>query len=193
MSRVGDAGPDIELRGVVSWLVLRGNSPNGKLGQFASAAATRAATGEEAPFIAAASSSVSVVAAAAAVTVEDTKSSFCRGCCASSMTESTLRSFDSALREELPGGEDGLLGCRDGEPDEWAFVGVARSALEADDGSTSAQSDAASEYKVPLLCAHRALVPVANTSLVTVWGETIRGLGDDDGARMDRGGKMLNI
>jgi hypothetical protein len=176
MSRVGDSGPDIELRGVVSWLVLRGNSPNGK------------------PFIAAASSGESVVAAAAtAVTVEDTASSFCRGCCASSMTESTLRSFDSALREELPGGEDGLLGRRDGEPDEWAFVGVARSALEVDDGSTSAQSDAASEYKVPLLCAQRVLVPVANTSLVTVWGETIRGLGDDDGARMDKGGKMLNI
>lgn len=109
------------------------------------------------------------------------------------MTERTLRSFDSALREELPGGEDGLLGRLEGEPDEWAFVGVARSALEADDGSTSAQSDAASEYKVPLLCAQRALVPVANTSLVTVWGETIMGLGDDDGARIDRGGKMLNI
>lgn len=187
MSRVGDAGPDIELRGVVSWLVLRGNSPNGKPGQFASAA-LRAATGEEAPFIAAASSGVSVAAA-----TEGTASSFCRGCCASSMTERTLRSFDSALRPELPGGEDGLLGRHEGEPDGWAFVGVARSTLEADDGSTSAQSDAASEYKVPLLCAQRALVPVANTSLVTVWGDTIRGLGDDDGAKMDRGGKMLNI
>lgn len=193
MSRVGDAGPDIELRGVVSWLVLRGNSPNGKPGQFASA--SRAATGEEeVPFIAAASSGVSIVVVAAAVAAEGAASSLCRGCCcASSMTERTLRSFDSALREELPGGEDGLLGRLEGEPDEWAFVGVARSALEADDGSTSAQSDAVSEYKVPLLCAQRALVPVANISLVTVWGETIMGLGDDDGARIDRGGKMLNI
>ena len=184
MSIVGDAGPDIELRGVVSWLVLRGNSPNGKPGQFASE--SLAATGEP-PFIAAASSGVSVAA-------EGTVSSlFCLGC-ASSMTERTLRSFDSALREELPGGEDVRLGRLEGEPDDWAFVGVTRSAPEADDGSTSAQSDAAaSEYSVPLLCAQRALVPVANTSLVTVWGETIRGLGDDDGARMDSGGKMLNI
>lgn len=159
MSIVGDAGPDIELRGVVSWLVLRGNSPNGKPGQFASE--SRVATGEL-PFIAAASSGVSVAA-------EGTASSFCLGC-ASSMTERTLRSFDSALREELPGGEDVRLGRLEGEPDDWAFVGVARSAPEADDGSTSAQSDAvASEYSVvPLLCAQRALVPVANTSLVTV-------------------------
>jgi len=184
VSKVGDAGPDIELRGVESWLVLRGNSPNGKPGQFASE--SRA----EAPFIAAASSGVWSVAGGE----EGTASSFCRGC-ASSMTERTPRSFDSALREELPGGEGCRLGRLEGEePDDWAFVGVVvRSAPEADDGSTSAQSDAASEYNVPLLCAQRALVPVANMSLVTVWGETIRGLGDDDGARMESGGKILNI
>jgi hypothetical protein len=192
VSKVGDAGPDIELRGVESWLVvLRGNSPNGKPGQFASLE-SRA----EAPFIAAASSGVWSVAGGE----EGTASSlllFCRGC-DSSMTERTLRSFDSALREELPDGEDCLLGRLEGEgdePDDWVFVGVVvvRSAPEADDGSTSAQSDAASEYNVPLLCAQRALVPVANMSLVTVWGETIRGLGDDDGAKMESGGKILNI
>ena len=111
------------------------------------------------------------------------------------MTERTLRSFDSALREELPGGEVCRLGrLEEDEPDDWVFVGVVvKSVPEADDGSTSAQSDAASEYNVPLLCAQRALVPVANTSLVTVWGETIMGLGDDDGAKMESGGKMLNI
>jgi len=48
---------------------------------------------------------------------------------------------------------------------------------------------------VPLPCAHPALVPVANTSLVTGCGVTVKGPGedDDDGARIERGGKMLNI
>lgn len=192
MSRFGDAGPDVESRGVVSWLVLRGYSPNGKLGQLAPE--SRGVTGElVSPFKAAAalSSGVSV----AAPPEDTTTSSICLGAgCASSMTDRTLRSLDSALRELLPGGEDGRLG----RLDDWALVGVvvvrsvaAEETDDDDDGTTSAQSDtASSEYRVPLPCAQRALVSVANTSLVTVWGVTI---GDDDGARMDRGGKMLNI
>jgi len=65
------------------------------------------------------------------------------------MTDRTLRSFDSALREVLPGGEDDRLGRLDGDDDDWALVGVVvRSAEppeEEDDGTTSAHSDAASE------------------------------------------------
>jgi hypothetical protein len=46
---------------------------------------------------------------------------------------------------------------------------------------------------VPLPCVHPVLVPVANTSLVTVCGVTVKGPGDDDGAMIERGGRMLNI
>jgi len=148
MSRFGDAGPDIELRGVVSWLLLRGYSPNGKPSQLVPE--SRGVTGElpVPPFKAASGVPTD---AAALLLLEGTASSICLsgGGCASSMTDMTLRSFDSALRPLLPGGEDGRLG-RLGE---WALVGVvvrsaAAAAAEADEDEegvdTSAQSDAAS-------------------------------------------------
>jgi hypothetical protein len=37
------------------------------------------------------------------------------------------------------------------------------------------------------------LVPVANTSLVTICSVTVKGPGEDDGTRIERGGRMLNI
>ena len=170
VSRFGDAGPDIELRGAVSWLLLllRGNSPNGKPSQLVpvpvpvSVVSPRGVTGElelvspfKATATAAALTSGGVPATAAVVPPEGTASSICLGGCGvSSMTDRTLRSFDSALRELLPGGDDGWL-RRLGD---WALVGgVVRSAAaeaeaEEDDdddgggggGTTSAQSDAAS-------------------------------------------------
>jgi hypothetical protein len=117
------------------------------------------------------------------------------------MTDRTLRSFDSALRAVLPpGGEDGRIGRRGGgDDDRGGFVGVevgvVRSELDVDvDGTASAHSDeATSEYRAPLPCAHPAVVAVANTWLAAVCGVTARELGDEDGARMDSGGNMLNI
>lgn len=63
------------------------------------------------------------------------------------MTDKTLRSFDSALREPEPGGEeDGVrLLRRDGEDDRFFVVGVLGNELDADDGAASAHSDAMSE------------------------------------------------
>jgi len=108
------------------------------------------------------------------------------------MTDKTLRSFDSALWGLVPGGDDDVRTGRRGGEDDRGFVGLRRSELDAD-GSASAHSDAASEKRMPLPCAHPALVPVANTSLVPVFGVTAMGLGDAAGARMERGGRMLNI
>jgi hypothetical protein len=61
----------------------------------------------------------------------------------SSMTVKTLRSFDSALRVVVPGGEDVRFERRGGDNDR-AFVGLLRSELDAD-GIASAHSDAVSE------------------------------------------------
>jgi len=116
----------------------------------------------------------------------------------SSMTDKTLRSFDSALRGFVPGGElERRCGCGgDNDREREDLVGLLRSELDAE-GIASAHSVAAvsvAKRPVPLPCAPQpALVPMANTSLVTVWGVAVRGLGDEDGARMERGGRMLNI
>jgi len=69
--------------------------------------------------------------------------SICFVCGASSLTDQTLRSFDSALRVSVSGGEDGRFGRRGGEDDR-GFVGLRRSELDVD-GIASAHSDAASE------------------------------------------------
>lgn len=154
------------------WLSLLGcsTSPDGKLVQLAPESRTSADS--EGPFVAGATAAVTV---AAASDDDGTALSACFCCCASSMTVKTLRSFDSALREPEPGGEDDgvRLVRRGGEDDRFFVVGVLGSELDA--------------------CAHPTLVPIANTSLVTVCGVTVEGLGDDDGARMERGGRMLNI
>lgn len=63
--------------------------------------------------------------------------------CDSSMMVKTLRSFDSALRVFVPGGEDGGLGRRGGEGDR-AMVELLKSELDAD-GIASAHSEPASE------------------------------------------------
>jgi len=115
----------------------------------------------------------------------------------SSMTDKTLRSFDSALRGLVPGGELERRCCGgDNDREEEDLVGLLRSELDAE-GIASAHSVAVSVVKrpVPLPCTQPALVPVANTSLVTVWGVAVRGPGDGDadGARMESGGRMLNI
>jgi hypothetical protein len=109
-SAVGDAGLD-----VVSWLALRGYSLNGKPSQLttnlrASAGTFRVtAVGEEEP--------TGVVSPAASrPSGGDTVTavpSICRGC-ASSMTDRTLRRFNSALRALPPSGkEDGRHGGED--------------------------------------------------------------------------------
>jgi hypothetical protein len=115
----------------VLWLSLRGcsPSPNGKLVQLALEACA-----PEDPFVA----GETAVAAAS----DDTALSICFGR-ASSMTDKTLRSFDSALRVIVPGGEDVRLGRRGGEDDR-VFVGLLGIELD-DDGIASAHSDAASE------------------------------------------------
>jgi hypothetical protein len=179
-SPVGDPGLDIECRGVVLWLSLRECSPsaNGKLVQLAPE--SRAPEG---PFVA----GVTPVAAAS----NGKELSTCFGC-ASSMMDKTLRSFDSALRGLAPGGDDDVRTGRRGGEDDRGFVGLLRSELDAD-GGASAHSDAASEKRMPLPCAQPVLIPVANTSLVPVCGVTAMGLGDAAGARMERGGRMLNI
>ncbi len=131
-SSVDDAGPDTECRGVVFWLSLRGYSPspNGKLVQLALEACA-----PEDPFVA----GETAVAAAS----DDTALSSCFGR-ASSMTDKTLRSFDSALRVIVAGGgEDVRLGRRGGEDDR-VFVGLLGIELDAG-GIASAHSDAASE------------------------------------------------
>jgi hypothetical protein len=59
------------------------------------------------------------------------------------MTDKTLRSFDSALRELVPGGDDCRFGGRGGDDDR-GLVGLLRSELDVD-GTASAHSDAESE------------------------------------------------
>lgn len=126
------------------WLSLLGcsPSPNGKLVQLAPE--SRADVGWEGPFVAGATAAVTVAAASGD---DGTALSACFGCCASSMTVKTLRSFDSALREPEPGGEeDGVrLVRRGGEDDRFFVVGVLGKELDADDGTASAHSDAMSE------------------------------------------------
>jgi hypothetical protein len=111
----------------VSWLSLRGYSPNGKLIQL-----TPESRAPEGPF------------AAGSFSVPDGKTlSTSFVCGASSMTDKTLRSFDSALREFVPGGDDGRFGGRGGDDDR-GFVGLLRSELDVD-GTASAHSDTPSE------------------------------------------------
>jgi hypothetical protein len=154
-SAVGDAGLDVEeFRGVVSWLALRGYSLNGKPSQLTTK--LRASVGP--PFRVAAvgvggEEPTGVVSpAASGPSCGDTvtaASSICRGR-ASSMTDRTLRRFDSALRALPPGGEED--GRRGGEDDDdrggGGFAGVlvvrvvVRSELDADaDGTASSHSD----------------------------------------------------
>jgi len=109
----------------VSWLSLRGYSPNGKLVQFAPV--SRASEG---PFAAGETSTSS------GLTV-----SMCLVFDASSMMDKTLRSFDSALRGSASGDNDrfGRLG-----EDDRGFVGLLRSELDVE-GIASAHSDDTSE------------------------------------------------
>jgi hypothetical protein len=158
-SAVGDAGLDVEkFRGVVSWLALRGYSLNGKPSQLttklrASAGPFRVAAvgvgGEEATGVV--SPSASGPSGGDTVTAA---SSICRGR-TSSMTDRTLRRFDSALRALPPGGEeDGRRGGEDDDDRGGSFVGVlvvevravVRSELDVDaeddvDGTASSHSD----------------------------------------------------
>jgi hypothetical protein len=129
-SAVGDGDPVTEPRGVVPWLSLRGESPKGKPVQL-----VPESRAPEEPFAAGATT---MSAAPDGKTL-----SMCFLCGASSMTDKTLRSFDSALRVSTPGGEDGRFGRRGGE-DDWGFVGLLRSEPDVD-GIASAHSDAASE------------------------------------------------
>jgi hypothetical protein len=120
-SAVG-GGPINECRGVVSWLSLRGCSPNGKLDQLTPESSAAGSTVSSAPGGKTLSTCV---------------------CGASSMTDKTLRSFDSALREFVPGGDDGRFARRGGDDDR-GFVGLLRSELDVD-GTASAHSDTVSE------------------------------------------------
>jgi hypothetical protein len=129
-SAVGDGGTIIECRGVVSWLSLRGYSPNGKLVQL-----TPESRSPEGPFAAGSTTASSALGGKTLST--------CFVCGASSMTDKTLRSFDSALRVFVSGGDDGRFGCRGGDNDR-GFVGLLRSELDVD-GTASAHSDTASE------------------------------------------------
>ena len=114
----------------MSWLSLRGCSPNGKLVQL-----TLESRAPEGPFAAGSTTASSA---------PDGKTlSTCFVCGASSMTDKTLRSFDSALREFVPGGDDDRFRCRGGDDDR-GFVGLLRSELDVD-GTASAHSDTASE------------------------------------------------
>ncbi len=107
----------------MSRLSLRGYSPNGKLVQLAPE--SRASEG---PFAAGTTTASSALAA-----------SMCFVFDASSMTDKTLRSFDSALQESVPGGDNDRFERR-GEDDR-GFVGLLRSELDVD-GIASAHSDA---------------------------------------------------
>ena len=115
----------------MSWLSLRGYSPNGKLVQL-----TPESRAPEGPFAAAGSTTASSAPRGKTL-------STCFVCGASSMTVKTLRSFDSALRGFEPGGDDGRFGRRGGDDDR-GFVGLLRSELD-DDGTASAHSDMVSE------------------------------------------------
>jgi len=132
-SAVGDGGPAIECRGVVSWLSLRGYSPNGKLVQLAPE--SRAPEG---PFAAGATT------VSAAPDGKTFSTCFVYG--ASSMMDKTLRSFDSVLRVFVPGGGDDRFERRGGEDDRGfvGLLGLLGSELEVD-GIASAHSDVASE------------------------------------------------
>jgi hypothetical protein len=127
-SAVGDGGVT-EPRGVVLWLSLWGCSPNGELVQL-----TPESRATEGPF---APGTTTMFAA------PDGKMSMCFVCGASSMTDKTLRSFDSALRVIVSGGEDDRFERRGGEDDR-GFVGLLGSELDVD-GIASAHSDVASE------------------------------------------------
>jgi hypothetical protein len=129
-SAVGDGGLIKECRGVVSWLSLRGCSPNGKLVQLT-------------PESLAPEGSFAAWSTTASSAPDDRTFSTCFVCGASSTTDKTLRSFDSALREFVPGGDDGRFGRRGGDDDR-GFVGLLRSVLDVD-GTASAHSDTASE------------------------------------------------
>lgn len=129
-SAVGDGGSVTEPRGVVLWLSLWGCSPNGKLVQL-----TPESRATEGPF---AAGTTTMSAAPDGKTL-----SMCFVCGASSMTDKTLRSFDSALRVIVSGGEDDRFERRGGEDDR-GFVGLLESELDVD-GIASAHSDVASE------------------------------------------------
>lgn len=126
-SAVDDGSSVTERRGVVFWLSLWGYSPNGKPVQLVPESRDPFAVG----------------ATTMSAALEGKSLSMCLVCGASSTTDKTLRSLDSALRIFAPGGEDGWLGRRGGEDDR-SFVGLLGSERDVD-GIASAHSDVASE------------------------------------------------
>ena len=126
-SAVDDGSSVTERRGVVFWLSLWGYSPNGKPVQIVPESRDPFAVG----------------ATTMSAALDGNSLSMCLVCGASSTTDKTLRSLDSALRIFVPGGEDGWLGRRGGEDDR-GFVGLLGSERDVD-GIASAHSDVASE------------------------------------------------
>ena len=112
----------------VSWLSLWGCSPNGKLVQLMPESSALEG---------------SIVPTTASSAPDGKTLSMCSMCGGLSVMDEALRSFNSALREFVSGGDNDRFGRCDGD-DKRGFVGLLRSELDVD-GTALAHSDMALE------------------------------------------------